>query len=795
MLAIAALCLSGMSATAQNEVGTAPVKMTYIDQSFPDSINGLCDTIRAGFNKAPGVGGTIGFGNTSWGENKIGVLKVDVSAIPGTVQKATLKAKISGSSDSKRTTGWGVALTDNVWAADLTYATAGSWTVSALLNGGAQVWTSTKAATVFEEKEWDITEALSGGQASATLLVYETAAAGGYMTEAYAEIEYEPYEATTTKYDFEDGNLVFTNDSRISSAIEPDATLNSNVLGWTCAGNAQNGYSFSHFDFTSLLNQPALVKVELDYYNTKGGRSILSIGDALVRGTTGGSSKVTYNSTGVIFRIGSDKSNAFINGTTLKQEDVTEEQDILDEEGNPTGEKQTVVTAYGICDKWLHITLMVNNDAKTVAWTVADQDGNVLYSGNDAFYASDANECSQIDIFGYINNSHCAMLDNLEITNYKSNAVFADYTIKYVDAEGNEIKASRTGNGQAGKFVTLLDSDKAAVYAEDNSMKYIYDSDDSETVAIAEDGSAVITVKFRNAEKYYAVLNCVIEGQTMTTGKLAQFRDNNTHWFWEGDTYKLYPARGYKFDGDGKYYFTAATSYNGTTFSFPGSVSPVKQGTNTFYIGTLYYSLVDSVAYYSDFERLALPVVDAGNGTGLGQLVGTVNSWWSFSGGYFDRFSGARGIRLDVDSYVYTEPIAEEGTYKVTIYGRNDKSAANDNPYQLGYILGEESFMYDELTIASWGSATTGANVVEGVSIPAGAKLMIWNTNADGQISLDDISLTKTGDYVAPVVTAINTISENVQPASNAIFNLAGQQVRTTQRGLYIVNGRKVVIK
>jgi hypothetical protein len=788
MIALAAFCLGGISAYAQNQVGTAPVKMTYVDFNTPDDAMGQKDTIKVGYNKAPAVDGTIAFGNTGWGCNWIGVLKVDVSAIPGTVQKATLKAKISGSTDSKRTTGWGVALTDNAWAADLTYTTVSTWTVSKLLNSGNLAWGTQKAITVFEDASWDITDALSSGQATATLLVYETAAAGGYMTEAYAEIEYEPFEATTTTYGFEDENKVFTDDSRITSAIEADATLNSNVLGWTCANNAQNGYSFSHYDFTNLLNQPALVAVEFDYYNTKGGRAILNIGDALVRGTTGGSSKVTYNKTGVIFQIGSDKGNAFIQGVNVGQDDVTEEQDVLDGEGNPTGEKTTVVTSVGICNKWLHVTLMVNNDAKTVAWIVADQEGKELYSGSGAFFAEDANACTQIDLFGYINNSHCAMLDNLSITNYKSNAVFADYTIKYVDANGNEIKEARTANGQVGKFVTLLDSDKAAIQTD--NMKYIYESDNSAEVAIADGGTAVITVTFREAAKYYAVLNCKAGSETVK-----QFRDNDKYWFWEGDNFYLYPSRAYK-ASDGKYYFTEATSWNGTTFTFPGALTSASQGGKTYYIGTLNYTAVDSVAYYANFEDLALPVTDEGNGTGLGQLVGTVNSWYSFSGGIFDRFDGGRGIRLDAGSYVYTEPIAEEGAYKVTIYGRNDVSAADANPYALGFIEkgSEEVKIYSGLTINSWGSATTGESVVEGVNIPAGAKLVIMNTNeadANSKVSLDDISLTKTGEYQIP------TGIKNVEKIQNAgvIYNLAGQKVSNNFKGIVVKDGRKMIQK
>ena len=790
--------LGTMNVAAQDaeekDLPVLPVKMTYVDQSTPETIIGEVDTIRAGYNKEPNVGGTIGFGNTSWGCNWIGVLQVDATAIPGTITKATLKAKISGSTDSKRNTGWGVALTDNAWSNELNYAAVGPWTVAAKLNGGSLVWSTQKAGNVFEEVSFDVTEALQGAgfKGFATLLVYETQAAGGYMTEAEVEVEYDPYEATTTKFDFEDDNKVFADDSRITGAIEANEALGSKVLGWTCANNAQNGYCFSHYDFTNVLNNPALVKVEFDYYNTQGGRAILNIGDAIVRGNTGGSSKTTYNKTGVIFQIGSDKNDAFINGIVLPQANVVTSTTVTvtDDETGETSEVEVEETQMGLCNRWLHVILMVNNDAKTVTWVVDDKEsGDNIHFGTSPFFAEDANSCTQIDLFGYINNSHCAMLDNLEITNYKSNAVFADYAVKYVDADGNELKEARASNGQVGKPVTLIDADKASFYNEDNSKKYIYDADNSGDLLIAESGTEVL-IQFREAEVYNAVLNCMIEGTSGVANRLAQFMGT----FFEGDNYYIRPSRGY--NKDGKYYFTDADSYNGKVYTLPGSVVPVTQGGKTYYIGTLYYSAVDSVAYYSEFERLALPTTDEGNGVGLGQLVGTVNSWWSYSGGAFDRFSGGRGIRLDAGSYVYTEPIAEAATYKVTIYGRNDVSAATENPIILGILKEDGSQLdYVDLTIPTWGSATTGPTVVEGVAIPAGAKLVVKNDDAAKKISLDDISLTKTGDYVEPnLVSGIQEVQ--VAGANAAIYSISGQRLNAAPaKGLYIQNGKKFVVK
>lgn len=49
--------------------------------------------------------------------------------------------------------------------------------------------------------------------------------------------------------------------------------------------------------------------------------------------------------------------------------------------------------------------------------------------------------------------------------------------------------------------------------------------------------------------------------------------------------------------------------------------------------------------------------------------------------------------------------------------------------------------------------------------------------------------------FIDGVATAIESINGNVAQPAGAIYNLAGQRVQKAQRGLYIVNGKKVVVK
>lgn len=194
----------------------------------------------------------------------------------------------------------------------------------------------------------------------------------------------------TKKYDFEDGVALFSPDSRMTVAVEDDADLKSKVVSFTAAHNAQNGYSFAHHDFSSLVKGAKKVTVSFDFWNTNGGRSIVSLGDAETRGATGGSSVRTYNGTGALFRIGSDKNYFYVNNKAL------------------------ALASY--CGKWLKVSVTVDVVGKKLSYTIADKEGNKLYSQVDADYYNSASSCSQIDIFGYMNDSKMAMIDNLSIT-------------------------------------------------------------------------------------------------------------------------------------------------------------------------------------------------------------------------------------------------------------------------------------------------------------------------------------------------------------------------------------------
>ncbi len=103
------------------------------------------------------------------------------------------------------------------------------------------------------------------------------------------------------------------------------------------------------------------------------------------------------------------------------------------------------------------------------------------------------------------------------------------YTVKFVDEGGNELKAAAEHTGVIkGTTVSATAEETASFYSEDNSKKYIYVSGNSETV-VADDGSTVITLVFREAAVYnYSVKTSL--GATISEGTAFE-GDNITYYF------------------------------------------------------------------------------------------------------------------------------------------------------------------------------------------------------------------------------------------------------------------------
>lgn len=174
--------------------GNAVVKMTYVDYDNPNTSYGEIttgETAKAGYNKITSKDGYpyVEFGNTGWGCNWITYIEVDASAIPGNITNVTLTADISGPTDNgTRDTEWSVGYNFETWRSDWTFNTADRHFIQL---EGTQRNTSRNRDT-FVSATFDITNALKeDADRKVNLVVYETAAAGGYIKNPVVTVTYE----------------------------------------------------------------------------------------------------------------------------------------------------------------------------------------------------------------------------------------------------------------------------------------------------------------------------------------------------------------------------------------------------------------------------------------------------------------------------------------------------------------------------------------------------------------------------------------------------------------------------
>ena len=377
---------SAISALAETTIGT--VKMTYINGSDSDTGTsyGEVTTAVCGYNKISG--GKVELGYKDWGVNNIVYLQVDASNIPATatITKVTLTAKVSGSTDGKRTTTWGVGYNSSAWSSTLTWNTADR----NITTIGVTQSTSNKSASKYEEKTFEITDAFADdADKIATILVYETAAAGGNIKDVSATVEYSliPQANFTVKY--------VCNGEEIKNAT----TLSGSVGSQPVLTNKETD------NFINADNTIKYIYVS-DDSNTK---TISEDGNVVVIVTF--REAATYN-----YSIVSDKGDVVSTGFNFEGEKV--------DAGYPryylNKSDSTLYEAQGLGDKKLEyrtaITLDANNKQVSVDYKKSTKNSIAFYTeGEDIAGATDANAPKNIP--GRASNARAAKTkENLYVT-------------------------------------------------------------------------------------------------------------------------------------------------------------------------------------------------------------------------------------------------------------------------------------------------------------------------------------------------------------------------------------------
>lgn len=270
IMTLASLICAVSNVRAEEGTTNVPVKMTYVNMDEPDKAYGEIEegeTAMSGFNKitAGGRGDAVDFGYTGWGVNYIAYLQVNASSIKANIKTATLTFEASGSTDNKRTTGWGVGYNSSEWSSTMTYNSA----IRGITTMGDVKWTTTKSSETFEELSFDIADALKkANNGIATILVYETAAAGGYLKNPKVEIEW------TTDQTY---NVTFTETNGIAATVtmeDKDVTKGIALVDGTYSFTATaTGYQDYEGSFTvsgANLNVEFTMAPKLEWtYNVK----------------------------------------------------------------------------------------------------------------------------------------------------------------------------------------------------------------------------------------------------------------------------------------------------------------------------------------------------------------------------------------------------------------------------------------------------------------------------------------------------------------------------------------------
>lgn len=134
-------------------------------------------------------------------------------------------------------------------------------------------------------------------------------------------------------------------------------------------------------------------------------------------------------------------------------------------------------------------------------------------------------------------------IDNFSINSEIKAVQQTSYTIKYVDEDSKDIKASEIRSSAVGSNVTATAADMQTFYSTDDSEKYVYKSGNADITLAEDETSNVITLTFSKYTKFGYTINAkengtdlgkVANGETYTDGAdiaISKFYNINKEWY------------------------------------------------------------------------------------------------------------------------------------------------------------------------------------------------------------------------------------------------------------------------
>lgn len=234
-------------------------------------------------------------------------------------------------------------------------------------------------------------------------------------------------------------------------------------------------------------------------------------------------------------------TNVIINGKTVDGFSEFNSQSLYDGKKGANGFEGNK-KPYKSNDDWN--TIISFSISQTGFATITFKKGGtpITFSGN---IADDVKK--NISTVGFTSNAsnddrRCA-IDNFSINSEIKAVQQTSYTIKYVDEDSKEIKASDIRSSVVGSNVTATADDMETFYSSDASEKYVYKSGNNEIKLAENEASNVITLTFSKYTKFaYTIhakengtdLGKVANGETYSDGAdiaISKFYNINNEWY------------------------------------------------------------------------------------------------------------------------------------------------------------------------------------------------------------------------------------------------------------------------
>lgn len=206
---------------------------------------------------------------------------------------------------------------------------------------------------------------------------------------------------------------------------------NDNNVKFTCADNSANGYSLATYNFSDAIGTDATaIKIEFAYWIPNENSAYyryFTIGQANLRT---GFAKQSYTTAGAMFGMGLKRGKWNNTGNNVNYFSVN--NGFTSQSGD------------NVLGTWARAEVYIDLVNKKISYKITSVDGtNTYFSANNVSYMDEnAAICNQIDFYDCANNA-VSYLDNLVITKYVTHT--CDYTVKAFFGE-TELETISQGN-------------------------------------------------------------------------------------------------------------------------------------------------------------------------------------------------------------------------------------------------------------------------------------------------------------------------------------------------------------